>query len=186
MDKKISQKQRIIAEALGANRIIKVSKRKLGGPIAWLDLINSLQYRFVSTGGRPSDPNWDTKRLVPFRRKVWNYLTRTAKHASVWGPKVGPAQIAGIMIEKILMRSSESYAEPKVMVKVHEFFPGVLRYFSSIGSNSSICGTVSLRMEIKYEPKLELQKMSASFAQSKIVNYTAEYLDQTESIGVVK
>ena len=91
-----------IAKALGVSRIIKLDGSYSGGPLEWLHLAQIVQSRLVSTGGRPSDPRWDTKRLVPFRRRVWKRLTRQARVMNVRGRKVGPAQLAAILIEERL------------------------------------------------------------------------------------
>lgn len=64
-----------IARAIGATRTKRVSERTLGTPLSWLDLAHEVKTRFVSSGGRPSDPNWDIRRTVPFRRKVWEALS---------------------------------------------------------------------------------------------------------------
>ena len=91
-----------IAKALGASRSAPLKKDRSGGPLEWLQLAQILQERLVSTGGRPSDPDWDTKRLVPFRSRTWKRLTQEAEAISAQGRKVGPAQLAAIMIEERL------------------------------------------------------------------------------------
>lgn len=91
-----------IAKALGASRVFTLKKNRSGGPLDWLQLTQILQDRLVSTGGRPSDPDWDTKRLVPFRSRTWKRLTQEAEAISIRGRKVGPAQLAAIMIEERL------------------------------------------------------------------------------------
>ena len=90
-----------LAEALGASRVVKLDQQG-SGPLGWLNLAQTLKERFVSTGGRPSDPEWDTKRLVPFRSKTWQRLSKQARVMSAHGRKVGPAQLAAIIIEKQL------------------------------------------------------------------------------------
>jgi len=91
-----------IAQALGASRVVKLKRRRSAGPLDWLELAQTLQSRLVSRGGRPSDPHWDTKRLVPFRRRTWQRLSRKAEELSAHGRKVGPAQLAAIFIEERL------------------------------------------------------------------------------------
>ena len=91
-----------IAKALGASRTIRLRSRGSGGPLEWLALAQTLQGRLVSRGGRPSDPHWDTKRLVPFSRKTWERLSDEAEELSAHGRKVGPAQLAAIFIEERL------------------------------------------------------------------------------------
>ncbi len=94
--------QRGIAEALGASRVIDLGIRRQDGPLDWLALAHALQERLVSSGGRPSDPRWDTRRLVPFRRQTWKRLARQAAALSARGRKVGPAQLAAFLIEERL------------------------------------------------------------------------------------
>ena len=91
-----------IAEAIGASRVIHLTSKTLGGPLDWLQLAQKLQTRLISRGGRPSDPHWNTKRLVPFRSKTWKRLAREAEAISAEGRKVGPAQLAAIVIEECL------------------------------------------------------------------------------------
>ncbi|HBL16793.1 MAG TPA: hypothetical protein DD417_08600 [Elusimicrobia bacterium] len=91
-----------IAGALGASRVVKLKDRRSAGPLDWIELAQALQHRLVSRGGRPSDPHWDTKRLVPFRRRTWKLLSREAEEISAHGRRVGPAQLAAIFIEEQL------------------------------------------------------------------------------------
>ncbi|MCX5793970.1 MAG: hypothetical protein NTY77_00555 [Elusimicrobia bacterium] len=91
-----------IARALGASRVVRLSSRRSKGPLDWFALAQTLQGRLVSRGGRPSDPHWDTKRLVPFSRETWERLSDEAEELSAHGRKVGPAQLAAIFIEERL------------------------------------------------------------------------------------
>lgn len=100
MSTKKNKKRDKIAEAIGASRVIPLKRLNLGGPLDWLELVQTLQSRLISSGGRPSDPHWDTKRLVPFRRKTWKRLAEEAETISAHGRKVGPAQLAAIVIEE--------------------------------------------------------------------------------------
>ena len=94
--------QKRIAEALGASRVVKLKGRRFAGPLDWVALAQTLQSRLVSRGGRPSDPHWDTKRLVPFRHRTWQRLSRQAEELSAHGRRIGPAQLAAIFIEEQL------------------------------------------------------------------------------------
>lgn len=109
MSKLNEKKQKAIAEALGSNRTFSVKKLNLGSPLSWLNLAHEIKGRLISTGGRPSDPYWDIKRLVPFRKKVWDYLSYESKIMSNKERKVGPAQLAAIIIENSL---NQPIAEP--------------------------------------------------------------------------
>jgi hypothetical protein len=112
-------KQKAIAKALGSNRSFSVKKLKLGTPLSWFNLANEIKWRLISTGGRPSDPYWDTKRLVPFRKKVWDYLTYIAKELSYHGRKVGPAQLAAIIIEDKVRQPMTGSIEPEIRTKFY-------------------------------------------------------------------
>lgn len=100
-NRKITRRN-VIAGALGASRIIRIKGRRPRGPLGWIALAQMLQSRLVSRGGRPSDPQWDTKRLVPFRRQTWKRLSAEAEIISARGRRVGPAQLAAILIEECL------------------------------------------------------------------------------------
>ena len=97
--KRINQRQ--VASALGASRVVKLGVGR-DWPLGWMGLASIIRERLVSRGGRPSDPRWDTKRLVPFRRETWKRLSQEAQELSSHGRKVGPAQLAAILIEKEL------------------------------------------------------------------------------------
>lgn len=93
--------QRHVARALGAAQVVKLGVGR-DWPLGWIGLASIVRERFVSRGGRPSDPHWDTKRLVPFRHETWERLSEKAKEISTHGRKVGPAQLAAILIEEQL------------------------------------------------------------------------------------
>lgn len=65
-------------------------------------LAHVVQGRLISWDGRPRDPHWDTKQLVPFSRQVWKRLVQEADRISKTGFRVGPTQLAAIMIEEAL------------------------------------------------------------------------------------
>jgi hypothetical protein len=91
-----------IAKILGASKEIKLKHKATGGPLDWLTLAHTVQSCLISRGGRPSNPQWDTKRLVPFSTETWKHLLQKKKDIGAQGRKVGPAQLAAIMIEKYL------------------------------------------------------------------------------------
>ena len=107
-----SNKEQKISNALGSTRMIPIAKLNLGSPLSWLNL-QELRNRLISTGGRPSDPCWDTRRLIPFRRKVWDYLADEAKSISTRDRKVGPAQLAAMIIENYLRPSIDLSSSDK-------------------------------------------------------------------------
>ena len=116
MSKQNGSLEEKIARAIGATSTKRVSDRTLGTPLSWLYLAHELKSRFVSSGGRPSDPNWDIRRTVPFRREVWEHLTSEAKAMCREGIKVGPAQLAAVIIENSVGWTESESIEPKVEV----------------------------------------------------------------------
>lgn len=126
-------KQKRIAKALGASRVIKISAQKAKGPLGWLWLAQAVQSRLVSSGGRPSDPNWDTKRLVPFSKHTWRQLADEAKAISVRGRKVGPAQLAAILIEGTLVSSEVAAPAESIHVSIHSAGVEVQQAYGNFG-----------------------------------------------------
>jgi len=110
-----------IAETIGASRVVPLKKLRLAGPLDWLGLAQTLPSRLISSGGRPSDPRWNTKRLVPFRRRTWKQLTQEAEILSTQGRKVGPAQLAAIVIEDNLpIVERDIFKEPGQFQQVYQ------------------------------------------------------------------
>jgi len=136
-----------IAKILGASREINLKGRKTAGPLDWINLVHIVQNCLISRGGRPSNPHWDTKRLVPFRTKTWKNLLQKTKVISSHGRKVGPAQLAAIMIEEYLdpskgttrfyvqglEKSSES--SPNAVAEEKQTFPPVSLHMNEITSD---------------------------------------------------
>jgi hypothetical protein len=166
MDPKRTEEQKFFMRELGADDAIPLSNKKLSGPIDWLGLAAALHKRFVSRGGRPSDPQWDTKRLVPFRRKIWEYLAASAKQISATGPKVRPAQLAGIMIERYMAPVSSSNIE--VMP---------IQSFVNTGTGSSAYAHLAIQMNFLVEIRTqELMERSEVMQPEPQAIGTGEYL----------
>jgi hypothetical protein len=91
-----------IAEALGASRVTEAPQRTLGGPLDMLALRDEFKQRLRSSGGRPTDPAWTLSRQVPFKEGSWTRLQDLASEVGVSGRRVGPAQIAALLIENSL------------------------------------------------------------------------------------
>lgn len=89
-----------IARILGADRVIHLKRHGKRGPLGWLQLAQEVQASLQSTGGRPSVPEREIKRLVPFNEHVWNQLSRKANTFSRKGNKISPAQLAAYLVEK--------------------------------------------------------------------------------------
>ena len=89
-----------VGQSLGASRVVALSKLPSGGPLDLLELRAEVMSRLRSTGGRPTDPEWDTQRLVPFRSERWKQLETLAGSLSTQERKVSPGQLAAILIER--------------------------------------------------------------------------------------
>ena len=89
-----------IARALGAGRVVPLKRLPSQGPLDLLELKTEVQRRLRSTGGRPTDPDWDIRRLVPFHRDDWRGLERLAKLCERGGQRVSPSQLAALLIER--------------------------------------------------------------------------------------
>src|SRR6266446_5395942 len=90
-----------IAKALGAERHGKV--RAVGGYFGAMQLLADIEARFrVPTGGgRPTDPAWTERRLLPLAPRTLKRLEElTAKVRKHGGPNVEPMQLAALLLEK--------------------------------------------------------------------------------------
>lgn len=87
-------------KALGASVVIPLGNP--GGPMGLLGLSTFFLNRLVSRGGRPSDPSWTVRRLVPFSAKTWSRLAAEARRLSTPSRRLTPAQLAAILIERHL------------------------------------------------------------------------------------
>jgi len=85
--------------ALGASRSYRVES-KPHGPFGVAALLDELQTRLVSRGGRPADPGATIRRLVPMKKDVWRNLKAQAAYLSSHGKRVSPAQLAAMLIER--------------------------------------------------------------------------------------
>ena len=94
---------------------------------------NSLHTRLVSRGGRPSDPNWEIKRLVPFTRANWNMLTNLSRSLGNSERKIGPAQLSAMIIEKGLAAHTGVGTGPKLKVNVGNDLPDWLMTNNTTG-----------------------------------------------------
>ena len=89
-----------VATALGASRRAPLSGRSAQGPLGLLGLRAEVEQRIRSSGGRPTDPMWTVRRVVPFRRDGWTELESFAARLTASGRSVSPAQLAAILIER--------------------------------------------------------------------------------------
>lgn len=100
MPSKKSSNDETIAKALGADRVVRLKGLPSQGPLDLLELRAEVQRRLRSTGGRPTDPEWDVRRLVPFRKEGWQELEHLAKRCAQEGQRVSPSQLAAVLIER--------------------------------------------------------------------------------------
>ena len=91
-----------LAEALGASRVVEVGQKSIGGPLDMLALREEFSQRLRSSGGRPTDPSWKVSRQVPFKEESWERLQHIASEVGASGRRVGPAQVAALLLENSL------------------------------------------------------------------------------------
>jgi hypothetical protein len=91
-----------LAKALGASRRVELSGSKPAGPLDLLSLREEFDRRLRSSGGRPTDPSWTVSRQVPFKEVSWERLRAVADEVGRVGPRVGPAQVAALLVERSL------------------------------------------------------------------------------------
>lgn len=101
-----------IAKGLGAERKGKVSAG--GGYFGAAQLLADIKARFrvPPGGGRPTDPRWTERRLVPLAPQTLGRLeeisARVRAHAGV---SVEPMQLAALLLEKTTEQISEEEVE---------------------------------------------------------------------------
>lgn len=107
-----------IARALGAERRGKVTAT--GGYFGAMQLLADIEARFrVPTGGgRPTNPAWTERRLLPLAPRTLKRLEDiSAKVREHGGVSVEPMQLAALLLEKTTEQLSEDEAEALVRPK---------------------------------------------------------------------
>jgi hypothetical protein len=107
-----------IAEGLGAERKGKVFAT--GGYFGALQLLADIEARFrvPAGGGRPTDPRWTERRLVPLAPRTLERLEAiTTKVRERSGVNVEPMQLAALLLEKSTKYLSEAEAKDLVSVR---------------------------------------------------------------------
>jgi hypothetical protein len=107
-----------IARGLGADGRGKVAAS--AGYFLALALLADVETRFrvPSGGGRPTDPGWTERRLVPLAPRTLKRLEEiAAKIRAHAGVSVEPMQLAGLLLEKKTDELSEREAESLVRPK---------------------------------------------------------------------
>ena len=104
-----------IAKRLGAERRGKVSAT--GGYFGAMQLLADVEakFRVPARGGRPTDPRWTERRLVPLAPETLERLERiTSRVRERGGVNVEPMQLAALLLEKTARHLSETEAEQLV------------------------------------------------------------------------
>lgn len=107
-----------IARGLGAQRRGKVSAT--GGYFGAMQLLADVEARFRTPagGGRPTDPRWTERRLVPLVPETLERLERiTSRVRERGGVDVGPMQLAALLLEKTAKQLSDTEAEQLVRTR---------------------------------------------------------------------
>ncbi len=107
-----------IAKGLGAERRGKVSAS--GGYFGAMQLLADVESRFrvPAGGGRPTDPHWTERRLVPLAPRTLERLEAiAAKVRGNGGVSIEPMQLAALLIEKTAEDLSADEAENLVRPK---------------------------------------------------------------------
>jgi hypothetical protein len=106
-----------IAEGLGAERRGKVTST--GGYFGAMQLLADIEARFrvPSGGGRPTDPGWTERRLLPLAPRTLKKLEEISAKVREHGMNVEPMQLAALLIEKTTEQLSEDEAEELVRPK---------------------------------------------------------------------
>lgn len=89
-----------VRRMLDPDVVERVGTGRSRGPLDLIALRDEVQRRLRSTGGRPSDPNWDFTRQIPFTAEVWNVLENLAESISTEQRRVSAGQLAAMLIER--------------------------------------------------------------------------------------
>jgi hypothetical protein len=101
-----------IAAALGAERRGKVSAT--AGYFGAMQLLADIEVRFrvPAGGGRPTDPRWTERRLLPLAPRTLERLEAiTARVREHEGVNLEPMQLAALLLEKTTEQISEDEAK---------------------------------------------------------------------------
>ena len=107
-----------IAKGLSADRRGTVSST--GGYFGAMQLLADVEARFrvPAGGGRPTDPDWTERRLVPLASRTLKRLEEiAAKVREHGGVSVEPMQLAALLLEKTTDDLSQDEAENLVRPK---------------------------------------------------------------------
>src|SRR5437764_12022270 len=94
-----------IANALGASQRVRLphAPRDAADALALMEYVHEqLDAGRGLRPGRPSNPNWTFRRLVPFSAETWKALEERAEAVSTTGRRVSPAQLAAVLLDRAL------------------------------------------------------------------------------------
>ena len=100
-----------IAQRLGARR--RGMQAAKGGAFGALQLVADVKTRFKipKGGGRPTDPAWTERRVLPLAEETLSRLEKLAKRVGeVENVHVEPMQVAAVILERTLERMSDEDA----------------------------------------------------------------------------
>ena len=106
----MSEENNALTQALRANASEIIDGVARPGARGVTDVLNARRWfddrrgRLRSAGGRPTDPAWTIKRQIPFSEASWERLRVVAADKSETGSKIGPGQIAAILLERSLVQ----------------------------------------------------------------------------------
>lgn len=101
-----------IARGLRAERRGKVASS--GGWIGAMGLVAEVEARFrvPEGGGRPTDPSWTERRLVPLAPQTLRRLEALASRVcEERGVNIAPMQLAALLLESTTLRITDEDAE---------------------------------------------------------------------------
>jgi hypothetical protein len=100
-----------VAKGLGAKRIGKARAR--GGYFGALQLAADVENRLrvPKGGGRPTDPRWTERRLVPLAPRTLRRLEEITAKIRKHGVKMEPMQLAALLLERTTERLRQGEAE---------------------------------------------------------------------------
>ena len=117
MQKQLDMKK--IAKGLGAERRGKVSSS--GGYFGAMQLVADIEARLrtPAAGGRPTDPEWTERRLVPLAPRTLKQLESIAAEVRKRGGlSIQPMQLAGLLLAESVERLSRHDVENLVRPRV--------------------------------------------------------------------
>lgn len=104
-----------VAKGLGAERGGRISAK--GGYFGAMQVLADVEatFRVPVGGGRPTDPRWTERRLVPLAPETLERLEKiTSRVREHGGVNVEPMQLAALLLERTTMKLSEAEAEKLV------------------------------------------------------------------------